>query len=512
MMSPDVTEFGCFIKVCGKYEYMACKTGHVVSAPREKPLYTPGKRCMADEDCTLPGYTRCDTVLGLCDFDPPDKKIETPLKQPFVCLSVTSSRMPLIKEKCDDVHDTGSEISIAERKSIVESINKLRAMINNNCTLGLGIPKPASNYRKVKYSCELESKSKFECSQTNPFNNDKETWRHWIIKKSLRRALFHLGAPIAREFLINPETATVDNDPGKAVFMKLFMSEDVTGVGCYVKVCGNYECIACKTNHNSTLPYDSPLYTPGQRCNVDADCTLPGYHTCDVSVGLCDFKNHLEIKAEARSRKCADVRSVHIQQKTEQCSLGYNTGSEISNTERELIVYTVNYFRKRINNNCDFGQGIVKHITNYRKVKYSCAFEEDVKFECANVDSDNFKSDNYTLREIRSKPGFYRIAIFESFSPWKEFMLIDPDDQTIGAEGLRRIYAQIMLSPDVTEIGCFVKVCDGSEYLACKTDQPIITPENEPLYKPGNRCLANEDCTLPGYRICDIESGLCESY
>uniref|UniRef100_A0A7E4VNU9 SCP domain-containing protein n=2 Tax=Panagrellus redivivus TaxID=6233 RepID=A0A7E4VNU9_PANRE len=381
-LSPDVTEIGCFDKICNGFEYIACKTGYTIVASTDTPLHTPNLRCKKDADCTLPGYTRCDTALGLCDLDPPDKKVVPPL----VCLSLSSPLVTLSKEKCDGVDDTGSEMSGVERESTVNSINSFRAMINNNCTLGLGIPKPASNYRKVKYNCALENKTKFECSSSltpETFISDDKTWRTGTLKLNniaSRRALLHNSAPIAIQLLISPQTAKVDKDIDKAVFIKLFMSEDVTEVGCYIKVCGNYEYMACKTNHNHTLPYDAPLYTPGQRCNSDADCTLPGYHTCDATLGLCDYKSHYARRMETHD-KCADMQNFYMERVAEKCD-GYDTGSDIGNLERNIYVYFVNQFRSLINNECDLGKGNVKPISNYRKVKYNCALEERAKFDC----------------------------------------------------------------------------------------------------------------------------------
>uniref|UniRef100_A0A7E4URD1 SCP domain-containing protein n=1 Tax=Panagrellus redivivus TaxID=6233 RepID=A0A7E4URD1_PANRE len=102
-LSTDVTEIGCFDKSCNGYEYIACKTGYAIVPAVDTPLYTPNSRCKVDADCTVPGYTQCDTALGLCDWDPPDKKVVSPT----VCLSLSSPRIPLFEEKCDGVYKTG---------------------------------------------------------------------------------------------------------------------------------------------------------------------------------------------------------------------------------------------------------------------------------------------------------------------------------------------------------------------------------------------------------------------
>uniref|UniRef100_A0A7E4V3I2 C-type lectin domain-containing protein n=1 Tax=Panagrellus redivivus TaxID=6233 RepID=A0A7E4V3I2_PANRE len=516
ILSPDVTEIGCFRKICGEYEYIACKTGQVVVTKEDKPLYTPGKRCQIDSDCTLPGYPRCDADSGLCDIDL-NAKLEKSIVPPLVCIQQFSIYMRSSKEKCNGVYDTGSDHSQAERNKIVVFVNKFRALINNNCTLCLGVLKPASNYRKVKYSCALEIESQFECSTnstTDNFKDDGLTWKDsvYLPSKTWRSSSFEVSTPVFDHLLVDPDTQAVNNTSNIAVFIRLFMSEDVTEVGCFVKVCGNQEYIACRTNHDRNLPNNEPLYTPGRRCNSDADCTLPGYNVCDASLGLCDYKTHHELKKEALSNKCEIVRFFRIETSAEKCGLNYDTGSAMSNKERESIVYIVNQYRKLVNNNCDLGKGVVRHVTNYRKVKYSCAFEEEAKFECSNLNDTTFYSDKNTWRYAKYADLGYRTTIFGFVCPWNQFMMIDPDHQTISetSESIRD-YLRLILSPEVTEIGCFNKICGDYEYIACKSGHTVVAPKGKPLYKPGHRCLADEDCTLPGYGICDTDSGLCEA-
>uniref|UniRef100_A0A7E4WBJ0 Leishmanolysin n=1 Tax=Panagrellus redivivus TaxID=6233 RepID=A0A7E4WBJ0_PANRE len=213
---------------------------------------------------------------------------------------------------------------------------------------------------------------------------------------NLRLALFNRGTPLTSQLSINPITLAVDDTSGTAIFVNLFMSQDVTEVGCFAKVCDDHE------------------------------------------------------------------------------------------------------------------YGIVKPITNYRKVKYSCALEADAKFECSDDLINNFQSDSYTLRDFTKAIIVDRKAVFYNFCPYNYNMFIDPNGQTSTASQKVQTYIRLMLSPEVTEIGCFHKLCGSYEFMACKTGHTVIAPDGSPLYKPGNRCLADADCTLPGYGICDIESGLCE--
>uniref|UniRef100_A0A7E4W014 SCP domain-containing protein n=1 Tax=Panagrellus redivivus TaxID=6233 RepID=A0A7E4W014_PANRE len=473
------------------------------SVKTEAELKAPtfGHRCAIDEDCTLPG-TRCDLHLGRCGLDP-RAKLEKPTVSPLTCFSQASPRMPMIKEKCDGVHGTGSHISQDERNKIVDFVS-------------LGIPKPASNYRKVKYNCELESESQFECNykvEPETFMSDEKTWRSFDEKQDsiYRQAIFRRLSPLAYQLQINTSNLMVENVADEAVFIKLFMSEDVTEVGCFVKVCGGHEFIACKTDHDYTVPQNAPLYTSGHRCNVDSDCTHPGYTTCDATVGLCDYKSQTEIRVESISSKCENVRNVYIDSVTENCNPGeHYTGSEMSKKERDIIVYTVNHFRALVNNECDLGNGTVKPVTNYRKVKYNCALEQQASLSFLSWNSESFESSRRILRYARPKVNDSRTAIFVAGAPRTQDMLIDPDTQTSEADDEKRSYLRFMLSPDVTEIGCYVETSEELEYMACTTQQVIKAPNEKPLYTPGKRCVIDEDCTLPGYERCDIVTGLCD--
>uniref|UniRef100_A0A7E4USE6 GON domain-containing protein n=1 Tax=Panagrellus redivivus TaxID=6233 RepID=A0A7E4USE6_PANRE len=396
---------------------------------------------------------------------------------------------------------------------IVEHVNSYRAKINNNCAFLHGPVPPASNYRKVKYSCALEKNAKFECSSNMTFESDKFTWRKSQLNVKPRLFInFCSQSKWFNTMSIDPKTQTVKSSDEDAVFMKLFMSEDVTEVGCYVKLCDGIEYIACRSNHNSELPDSSPLYTPGQRCNVDSDCTLPGYHVCDATVGLCDYKSHHARKMEAYNTRCHYLRNIASERGAEKCN-GNDTGSEFSNKEREATVFFVNSFRKLINNDCEFGKGVVKHISNYRKVMYSCAFEAESEFDCLYAAPETFKSDKYTLRAVGPVRNTSSVwSNFLYFSDWDhKRWLIDPYNQISSATESTKSFLRLTISPDVTEIGCYFKICGNHEYLACKTGHVVASLTNDPLYTPGKRCERDSDCTLPGYGICDVDYGLCEA-
>uniref|UniRef100_A0A7E4W7E8 SCP domain-containing protein n=1 Tax=Panagrellus redivivus TaxID=6233 RepID=A0A7E4W7E8_PANRE len=445
-------------------------------------------------------------------------KAADPITEPPIGINcyVHQSRkaLPMI-QKCDGKIVTSNEIGNAERASIVDSVDHYRAFITSNCKLGLGGVKAAANFRRTKYSCALEEASKFSCTKSlsrNNFKSDAHTYRRWSPKNppAVRSTVFYRLAPFMPEFSINPadETASGTN----ADFVRFFMSEDVTEVGCYVKNCGNTEYMACKSNHDTSLPSNYPIYTPGKRCEVDSDCTLPGFNICDVKTGMCDYKTQLQRKQEELDNRCDDVVNYYMDSRPEVCNNQVDTGSMLSNDERYTIVKAINGYRQLLQNNCKFVSGVQKAVSNYRKVKYSCAYEQEMKFECSDVSPTTFKSDKYTFRFSMGLRKVNRRVVFLNNYIWKSVLAINPNNQRIESSVNDQMAATLrtMMSPDVTEIGCYDKICGNREYIACKTGQVVVASKNTPLYTPGSRCNADSDCTLPGYGVCDTFSGLCE--
>uniref|UniRef100_A0A7E4W973 SCP domain-containing protein n=1 Tax=Panagrellus redivivus TaxID=6233 RepID=A0A7E4W973_PANRE len=429
------------------------------------------------------------------------------------CYIHSSPRAPNKVEKCDGTISTGSEAGEYERHQTLRAINEYRSMLANNCILGSGAIKQG-NLRKVKYSCALELAALFTCSDLpKSWNSDASTFRRVTPKASnqaTRTTIFYRTTPFVFQLLISPTDQTVSGSYSD--FMRFFMSEDVSEVGCYAKICGGFEYMACKTNHDSTLPANAPLYTPRSRCLSDSDCTLPGFNICDKQTGLCDFETAMQRQFAVLDTVCDDNFHWYVPARAEKCYNQVETGASISNDERDLIIMAVNQYRRQLNNNCQYVLGTQKAVSNYRKVKWSCAYEQDAKFDCKNVSPKNFKSDKNTFRYSQEARSSHRRIIFLEDNLWKQTIRIRPSDQTFDRSMPedQSMRLRMILTPEVTEIGCFDKVCGKYEYIACKTGHPIIVPKTQRLYKPGTRCNADSDCTLSGYGVCDTFSGMCE--
>uniref|UniRef100_A0A7E4VF85 ZP domain-containing protein n=1 Tax=Panagrellus redivivus TaxID=6233 RepID=A0A7E4VF85_PANRE len=205
----------------------------------------------------------------------------------YVCKTPSSPPVSTTPDKCLNKVETGSVMSNEARQSVVNAVNLYRAFITNQCDkFKSGKPKSA-NFRKIQYSCDLEQQVKFTCpAKTQTFETSGTVFRI-IVWGSTAYSIFYRLAPWLEELEINGETQDfVDNTVRFANTVRFYLNGDAVEIGCYVNKCHGLHYLACTTA--TQIPKSGALYTPGNRCQKNTDCTVPGYHICDMEYGLCD--------------------------------------------------------------------------------------------------------------------------------------------------------------------------------------------------------------------------------
>uniref|UniRef100_A0A7E4UY26 SCP domain-containing protein n=1 Tax=Panagrellus redivivus TaxID=6233 RepID=A0A7E4UY26_PANRE len=204
----------------------------------------------------------------------------------YVCETPESPKVSQIPEKCFNEVSTGSEMSNEERQSAVNAVNLYRGFITNQCDkFKSGKPKSA-NFRKIRYSCDLEKQVKFTCpaKANDAFTTSGTVFRRVDIV--YETSFFYRAAPWLHEIDINGQTLDfVDNSVRLSETMRFYLNGNAGEIGCYLKKCHGKEYVACTTG--TTIPTSGPLYTPGTRCRSNNDCLDTGYPICDTEFGLC---------------------------------------------------------------------------------------------------------------------------------------------------------------------------------------------------------------------------------
>uniref|UniRef100_A0A7E4W9Z1 SCP domain-containing protein n=1 Tax=Panagrellus redivivus TaxID=6233 RepID=A0A7E4W9Z1_PANRE len=202
---------------------------------------------------------------------------------------------------------------------------------------------------------------------------------------------------------------------------------------------------------------------------------------------------------------CSSI-SPFVNQTTEQCMNKVETGSEMSNEERQSAVDAINMIRTCIANQYEFNSGKTKSA-NFRKIRYACDIEATLKFTCPAAD-EIFESDRRVFRKIVA---WSSSSVFFGIVPFLPD--VDIDEQTQKPKNPSDYEMDTMKfyltgEAGAAEIGCYKRKCDDKAYLACSSHTDI--DDWRPLYTAGNRCQSNVDCKDPEYPICDMELGLCQ--
>uniref|UniRef100_A0A7E4VU37 VWFD domain-containing protein n=1 Tax=Panagrellus redivivus TaxID=6233 RepID=A0A7E4VU37_PANRE len=301
-------------------------------------------------------------------------------------------------------------------------------------------------------------------------------------------SIFYRLAPWLNEISINNQTLDFDDSSVRSSdTMRFYLNGGAPEIGCYFKICHGKEYLACTTQ--TDIPTSGPLYTAGTRCQSSDDCKDPGYPVCDMEFGLC--------QQGKLPYKCGEKPSPKVRQVKEVCLDRFDTGSLMSNFERQTVVDAMNLHRGFITNQCDaFSSGKPKSA-NMLKISYSCKLEHQVKFECPAA-GEQFKSDSMVLRKVQ---GIIRsrTSVLWRLTPYLSSVSIDPDTLNLNDKEIHgATFFAFALNNDASEVGCFLKVCPNGEHIACTTGHSFDL--SKPLYRPGNRCQNDHDCKVPGYR------------
>uniref|UniRef100_A0A7E4VP75 SCP domain-containing protein n=1 Tax=Panagrellus redivivus TaxID=6233 RepID=A0A7E4VP75_PANRE len=196
------------------------------------------------------------------------------------------------------------------------------------------------------------------------------------------------------------------------------------------------------------------------------------------------------------------VRNVKVPEK---CNKTLETGSLMSDEYRQSIVDAINLYRSLIANQCDKFESGKPKSANFRKIRYNCTLEQEVKFsQCPHWD------DTWTTsgKIYRRRDTHKNSSIFFRLGPYLEQLSIDDKNQELVSSHAQLIDVfRYYLDENAVEIGCFMKLC-GQDHVQCTTGHEV--PSSGPLYTAGNRCQSNNDCKDAQHPICDMEYGLCD--
>uniref|UniRef100_A0A7E4UWN4 Peptidase S1 domain-containing protein n=1 Tax=Panagrellus redivivus TaxID=6233 RepID=A0A7E4UWN4_PANRE len=418
----------------------------------------------------------------------------------YVCDDPKSPGVNGIPEICFKKVKTGGLMNDRHRQSAVDVVNLFRALIANQCDkFKSGKPKSA-NFRKIRYSCDLEQRVKFKCpaNANDDFKTSKTVFRSIDIKYAT--SIFYRSAPRIRQIEIKQGVNGNQMVSGPLSETMRFYLNDAVEIGCYLENCHDKLYFACTTG--TEIPTSDPLYKAGTRCRSNKDCKDTGYPICDMEFGLCQQG---DLPYICRSPKSATVRLT-----PEACSDNVDTGSLMSKEERRFTVEAMNLFRGFIANQCDAFKSGKPKSANLRKIRYNCKLEEQAKFECPTTPDAKFETNDMFLRIIMdTMDEAKRTSIFYRRSPALQDIEMNPNRVLIGNFKGNDLLS-FTLNEEATEVGCFLRLCHGKEYMACTTGKRFDW--TKPLYTPGNRCQKNADCPVPGYPNCDTEYGLCNLF
>uniref|UniRef100_A0A7E4WDT3 SCP domain-containing protein n=1 Tax=Panagrellus redivivus TaxID=6233 RepID=A0A7E4WDT3_PANRE len=288
-------------------------------------IYQPGSPCKVNSDCTSPGYGQCDTILGLCQVlgagstgstvkastttTAPTTTTTTIAPTNVTCAPYTpgaDTTNPTyfnVSETCDGTN-TGSGFSASARTSLVNRHNQWRSQLAHGCALmpNNTYAPPAKNMLKMVYNCSIEplaqawaNNCEFKHSgrsgygenlwavftngnfNQNAFADASDSWWSELIQygginstdTTLTSSNFNLGIGHWSQMAWSSSTAV------GCGFAKCAQSG---GMNMYIVVCNYWP-------QGNIINY--PIYSIGQPCKQDSDCTVSGHGKCEVSTGLC---------------------------------------------------------------------------------------------------------------------------------------------------------------------------------------------------------------------------------
>uniref|UniRef100_A0A7E5A207 SCP domain-containing protein n=1 Tax=Panagrellus redivivus TaxID=6233 RepID=A0A7E5A207_PANRE len=208
-----------------------------------------------------------------------------------------------VSATCDGIN-TGSGFSATARTSLVNRHNQWRSQLAHGCSLmpNNTYAPPAKNMLKMVYNCSIESLAQEWASSCeykhsgrsgygenlwalitngkfnrNAFADASDAWWHELIK---------FGGINSSDTIL---TSSVFN-LGIGHWTQMAWSKS-TAVGCGFAACPRSDgktmfYVVCNYWPQGNI-LNTPIYSVGQPCKQDSDCTVSGYGKCEVNTGLC---------------------------------------------------------------------------------------------------------------------------------------------------------------------------------------------------------------------------------
>jgi hypothetical protein len=321
---------GCGVSKCpegDKIKYIGVCQYWPAGNVGNQQIYDIGNHCKVNADCTLPMWRKCDSDLGLCE---PSEAEDEPS---FPCQG----------------KETGAPFKDNMRKFVENKINQYRSELAAGKNLkadGTFAPK-AINMPKVTYNCDLEKLAQTRsstCPAFAPPSDEtifQELTRDWqelkpdyYIPIALEKWWSELGTAAASSNIT--ETSTKFQSYSIRNWAQM-ASQKTIEIGCGYSACINQykqtaHTVVCKYYQNVT--YFSNLYTVGNPCSQDSECTLDGHLFCDTSLGLCSKYEVTEapILSTTTTLKMDTTTAKNEEQPTTTMSLTTNEAVDITTT------------------------------------------------------------------------------------------------------------------------------------------------------------------------------------
>uniref|UniRef100_A0A7E4WD66 SCP domain-containing protein n=1 Tax=Panagrellus redivivus TaxID=6233 RepID=A0A7E4WD66_PANRE len=446
---------------------------------------------------------------------------------------------------------TNAPFNDANRQSILARLNLYRAQLANGCAVQKdGQYAPSGiNIIELTYNCTLEQKAQAwadQCQFAYSPSSDRP---------GIGQILY--GFFSDQDDIGNAVASTIDalwntlKDHGNFTSNNtLFTDSDLSmwaqlawgktsSFGCAYAKCPNSQygylhTIICNFYPGGVISNTS-IYQPGSPCKVNSDCTSPGYGQCDSNLGLCQVlgaSTNAPITTTTPIPMTAadcepytlgiDTTNPTYFNVSETCD-GTNTGSGFSATARTSLVNRHNQWRSQLAHGCSLmpNNTYAPPAKNMLKMVYNCSIEPLAQEWANNCEFKHSGRSGYgeNLWAVFTKGNFNQNAFADASDSWWSELIqyggINSTDTILTSSnyGLGIGHWSQMAWYKSTAVGCGFAKCPRSDdsymyIVVCNywLQGNIMT---YPIYKIGQPCKQDSDCTVAGYGKCEVSTGLC---